>query len=81
MDRENLMLKVNILLETPILQILVESFIQKLQVDGNQLDRILGFVQTKRKPTRGIGLLYFILIDLYLEHLDSFICESLKKSE
>lgn len=66
MNRDKLMLKVNELLQNPILEALVYSFVNKLQVDGDPLDRILGFVQTKTKPTRGIGLLYFILMDLYL---------------
>lgn len=77
MSRDKLMLKVNELFENSIIKELVYSFFKKLQVDG---DRILGFVQTKTKPTRGIGLLYFILMDLYLEHVDYFIYESINKS-
>lgn len=80
MDREKLVLKVNELLEDPILKELVCSFFKKLQVNGDTLDRILGFVQTKTKPTRGIGLLYFVLMDLYLEHIDYFLYEVIKKS-
>lgn len=80
MDRDKLMQKVNELLQNPILEALLYSFVKKLQVDGDPLDRILGFVQTKTKPTRGIGLLYFILMDLYLEHVDYFIYETINKS-
>lgn len=80
MSRDKLMLKVDELLQNPIIKELVYSFFKKLQVDGDTLDRILGFVQTKTKPTRGIGLLYFILMDFYLEHVDHFIYESINKS-
>lgn len=80
MDCGKLMLSVDALLRDPILNIMVETFVRKLQVDGGQLDRIVDFVKTKRKPTRGIGLLYFILMDLYLEHLDQFIHDTIKKS-
>lgn len=71
---------VDALLQNQIIKRLVDSFVNKLQVDGDQVDRILGFVQTKRKPTKGIGLLYFWLMDLYLEHLDYFIYETINKS-
>lgn len=77
MSRDKLTLKVNELLQNLIIKELVYSFLKKLQVGG---DRILGFIQTKTKPTRGIGLLYFILMDLYLEHVDYFIYESINKS-
>ncbi|KAL3529530.1 hypothetical protein ACH5RR_008852 [Cinchona calisaya] len=46
MDRDKLMLKVSELLQNPILEALVYSFVKKLQVDGDTLDRILEFVQT-----------------------------------
>ncbi|WOL04761.1 hypothetical protein Cni_G13483 [Canna indica] len=55
MDREKLLQKVNELLQNPILEALVYSFVKKLQVDGDPLNRILGFVKTKAKPTRGTG--------------------------
>lgn len=80
---DKLMLKVNELLQNPIIKELVYSFLKlkkKLQVDGDTLDRILEFVQTKTKPTKGIGLLYFLLMDLYLEHVDYFLYESINKS-
>lgn len=80
MDRDKLMLKVDSLLLNPILRILVASFVKKLQVDGDPADRITGVVNTRRKPTRGMGLLYFILMDLYLEHLDSFIYETINQA-
>jgi len=79
MDRDKLMVKVDDLLCNPILEGLVYSSIKKLQVEGNTLDRILGFLQTNRKPTRGIGILYFILMDLYLEHLDYYIYDTINK--
>lgn len=77
MDICKLKIKVDSLLVNPILKILVNSYILKLQVGSDQIDRILDFVQTKKKPTKGIGLLYFLLMDLYLEHLDLFIYETL----
>ena len=69
-------------MEDSTIRALVESFVLKLQLDkdSNPLDRILGVVQTKRKPTRGLGLLYFILMDFYLENIDHIINETIKKS-
>lgn len=82
MERGKLMQKVDDLLLNRTLKALVESFVKKLQVDRDRdpLERILGFVQTKKKPTRGLGLLYFILMDLYLEYIDSVIYETIYKS-
>lgn len=80
MAMDKFIIKVDELLQDPILKELVYSFYKKLQVEGDTLDRILGFVKTKTKPTRGIGLLYFIYMDLYLEHIDSFIHDSINKS-
>ncbi|KAL0302647.1 UNVERIFIED_CONTAM: hypothetical protein Scaly_3025700 [Sesamum calycinum] len=56
MDRVKLMQKVYHLVEDSTIRALVESFVLKLQLDkdSNPLDRILGVVQTKRKPTRGL---------------------------
>ena len=75
-DRKKLMLKVVELVHNPRLEALVYFFVKKLQADG---DRILGFAQTK--PTRRIGLLYFMLMDLYLEHLDLYIHEKMNNTE
>ncbi|KAI4298082.1 hypothetical protein MLD38_040504 [Melastoma candidum] len=79
MDRDKLMLKVNKLLQHSIIKELVYSFIHKIQVEVDAFDSILGFVPTKTKPTRGLGLLYFILIDLYLEYVDLYIYETINK--
>lgn len=80
MNRDKLMQKIIELLQNTILESLVYSFVKKLQVDGDPLDRIFKFVQTKTKPTRGVGLLYFIFMDFYLEHVDYFIYETINKS-
>lgn len=79
MDCGKLMQKVEDFLHNPILKIMVNSFVRKLQVEGDQLERLIGFVKTKRKPTRGLGLLYFILMDLYLDNIDKFIHSVINK--
>lgn len=59
--------KVDSLLQTPILQNQVYSFIMKLQVYGDP--GIKKFIQR-------LGLLYFMLMDLYLEDIYYFILDT-----
>lgn len=52
---------------------LISNYIKKLMVDQevvspHKIELILDFVQSKSK-TRGLGLLYYVLIDLYIDHL------------
>lgn len=77
MDRDKLLFKVRQLLMNPTLILLVESFVRKLQVDSDPLARILDVVKSKKNPTRGLGLLYFMFMDLYIEHIDFIMYESL----
>lgn len=79
-DREKLMRKVNDLLKNPILHGMVEHFTKKLQIEGNQFERILDYQIHEKDPTRGLGELYFILMDLYLEFLDYIVLDTIKKS-
>lgn len=80
MDCGILIQKVDDLLQNPIIKIIINSFVRKLQVEGDQLERLIGFVKTKRKPTRGLGLLYFVLMDMYLESIDKLIHNMINKS-
>lgn len=80
-DREKFMFNIRKLLCNKTLMILVDSFVRKLQVDSDPLDRILEVVKKKWNPTRGLGILYFVLMDLYIEHVDLFIYETINKFE
>ena len=57
---------------------------EKVKVNGNeiastQIEAIMDFAKNKMK-TRGLGLLYFILIDLYIDHIamDKFIHDMMR---
>lgn len=80
-DINKLSLKIDSMLVNPILKKLVDPYIKMLKVDGDQIDRILGYEKTRKKPTKGIGILYFVLLDLYLGELDLFIYDTIKASE
>lgn len=75
------MLKVDQFLMNPILKRVVASFVEKMQGEGDPLKRMFSFMQRKRKPTRGMGLLYFMLMDLYIENIDSILYESIQQFE
>lgn len=69
-------------IERPVLRALVEYFLDNFRVDGevlnpNQIDRILLIYNTQnRTRTRGLGLLYFNLIDLYILNSNGLFCPS-----
>jgi hypothetical protein len=62
------------LLQNPVIKRIVAIFITQLKKDGQTYDQILGFKLAKRAD-KGIGLLYFILMELYLQPLESIIFE------
>lgn len=65
----------------PILKKVGASIIGKQQAEGDPHERLFGFIQKKRSPTRGIGLLYFILMDIYLVLLDEIIYSAIREYE
>lgn len=79
-DREKLIQKVDRLVNSRSLRNLVYFSVQKLQSKGDQLDRIQEFVQSQRNPNRDTSFIYLVLMDLYLEDLDSIIFEIISKT-
>lgn len=84
MDWDKFKIKLNELVKDPIIKDFVYCFFStKLQGDGMSSIRILDIlvlIKIKKNSDRGLGLLYFILMDLYLEHVDYHIYESINVS-
>lgn len=83
MDKGKLIQKIEELVLNRTLRALVATFVHKLKIekDGDPLDKILGFVQSKNKTTKGLGLLYFIFMDLYIGLVDPFIIDTINKAD
>lgn len=79
-DKTILMLQINEIVHNHKLVSLIERLVLNLQKEGSQIDRIVGFVQSKKKHHRGIGWIYFILIDIYLPMIDRYIAEIIQKN-
>lgn len=77
-DQKLLMIKVDDLIQNPTLRAMIYIFVCQLQVDKDKdpLEKVLGYLKNKRQTT---GLIYFILIDLYLEHLDKVVLDIIQK--
>lgn len=71
--------KVDALVDNPVLKQLVDPFVKKLQVGDDQVDKMIEFVKSTRSNKKK-GLIYYILMDLYLEHIDSILYKIVKES-
>ena len=54
--------------------------VSKLQSKGDPLTIMLDYMSSKKtNPFNGMGILYFIIMDLYLENLDNIFYESIQR--
>lgn len=78
MDMGRINHSINNLIEDTIIRDIAFSFVNKIQESGEAINRIR--VLKKTKPSKVLGLLYFVFMDIYLDVLDDYINKAIVDS-
>lgn len=82
LDLEKLISNIVKWVEAPVLKGMLTSFVGNLQIEGSTRERIQSFVKTRRRGlTRGLGLLYFLVLEEYLSVVDKYVLDALAEHQ